>query len=81
MKFYSEANLNSITNLEKKIDFLTYVSELLAHLSTKAQVYDIRQVEYFLSMTAVEASDSLDHLQKTLNQLKTTAVLSKSARQ
>jgi hypothetical protein len=81
MKFYSEANLNSITNLEKKIDFLTYVSELLAHLSTKAQVYDIRQVEYFLSMTAIEASDSLDHLQKTLNQLKTTAVLSQSARQ
>jgi hypothetical protein len=81
MKFYSDENLNTIRDLEKKIDFLNYISELLLHLSNKAQAYNIRQVEYFLSMTAVEASDTLDHLQKKINILRDTAVLSKSARQ
>ncbi len=81
MKFYDEENTMLIRQLHGKIDFLHYVSELLIEIAKKSSSHDLRQLEYFLSMAAIESSDSLVHVQQQLDKISTMSVMDQAYRQ
>jgi hypothetical protein len=81
MKFYDEENTIQIRQMQGKIDFLHYVSELLIEIAKKSSSHDLRQLEYFLSMAAIESSDSLTHAQQQLKKTSATNVMEQAYRQ
>ncbi len=81
MKIFSEGNTIAEIRFQQKIDFLRYISDLLIELANTSSIYNIRQVEYFLSMAAIEASDSLDEIKKQMKNEKATTTAQKAYRQ
>lgn len=81
MKFYNEENTMLIRQMQGKIDFLHYVSELLIEITRNASSHNLRQLEYFLSMAAAESSDAFADAQQQLKNTLEANVMDYAYRQ
>ncbi len=81
MKILSDVSKISETNVQKKIDFLQYASRMLIELTKISTIHNVREVEYFLSMAAIEAIDALDETSKQLNDNQPMKEFNKAYRQ
>jgi hypothetical protein len=54
---------SSLSDIDSRIAFLNYTSDLLKHSTKTSEALKLRQIAYFLSMATIEAMDQLAKLE------------------
>jgi hypothetical protein len=54
---------SSLSDIDNRIAFLNYTSDMLKHSTKTSEGLKLRQVAYFLSMATIEAMDELAKLE------------------